>query len=253
MVQFAVILPAAGKSNRFGDSLRKKVFVDLAGRAVWARSAEAFSHRKDVVQTILVVSPDDEGWFREKFQASLLFMNVEVVCGGDERADSVCEGLKRVRDDVDFVAVHDAARPLIAARWIDEVFEAATKSDAAILATRVTNTVKRVNDGTIVETVDRSQLWGAQTPQVFRKHLLLDAYAAREGRTATDEAELVEWFGHPVSIVEGSPINMKITTQDDLQVAAALLNSLPASHLPESLSGDSPNPSKQPAPPPGLW
>lgn len=252
---FAVILPAAGKSSRFGSGLRKKVFYDLGGRAVWARAAEAFSHRKDVAQTILVVSPEDEGWFRETFQASLLFMNVEVVCGGAERADSVANGLARLHDNIEYVAVHDAARPLIVQQWIDDVFAEAVKSGAAILATPVTSTIKKVFDGTIQETVDRRSLWLAQTPQVFRRDVLVDAYAARAGYVATDEAEMVERQGHRVSIVEGSPINLKITTQDDLRMASALLKALPTAHLPESLSGSGDTSTLNAPPPkkPGLW
>jgi 2-C-methyl-D-erythritol 4-phosphate cytidylyltransferase len=227
MPRFAVILPAAGKSSRFGDPWRKKVFVDLKGRPVWVRTAEAFLGRADVVQTILVIAPDDHAWFRDKFAANLAFMNVDVVDGGAERADSVQNALARVKPDVEFVAVHDAARPLIARAWIDEVFQAAAESGAAILATPISSTIKRGEQGRIVETVDRTNLWAAQTPQVFERKLLLEAFAKRDGFPATDEAQLIERIGHPVTIVEGSSLNLKITTQEDLRVAGALLDVLP--------------------------
>ena len=232
MSKFSVILPAAGKSSRFSKH-RKKVFVELNGRPVWVRTAEQFVHRPDVVQTILVVSPEDLEWFKEKFRPNLAFMDLEVVTGGAERADSVQQGLARVRADVDFVAVHDAARPLIVKDWIDQVFLAAEEHGAAILANPITSTLKRV-DATqaIEETVSRANLWAAQTPQVFRRQILLDAFARRGTYQATDEAELVERIGVSVKIVPGSPLNLKITTPDDFRIAERLLDALPKEKLP---------------------
>ena len=235
MSKFAVILPAAGKSSRFSKQ-RKKVFVELKGRPVWVRTAEQFVNRSDVVQTILVISPDDLEWFKEKFRPNLAFMDIEVVTGGAERADSVQKGLARVRADVDFVAVHDAARPLIVKEWIDDVFREAELHDGAILATPVTNTLKRVDStNSIEETVSRTNLWAAQTPQVFRRQLLLEAFARRGDYQPTDEAELVERIGQKVKIVPGSPLNLKITTPDDFQIAEHLLAALPKEKLPRLL------------------
>jgi 2-C-methyl-D-erythritol 4-phosphate cytidylyltransferase len=224
MSRFAVILPAAGKSSRFGDPWRKKVFVDLHGRPVWLRSAEAFLSRPDVVQTVLCISPEDHAWFREKFAANLAFLNIDVVDGGAERVDSVAAGLARVRPEAEFIAVHDAARPLISRESIDAVFAAAVRDGAAILAAPVASTLKRCDQGRIVETVDRTALWAAQTPQVFARDVLQEAFDRRGGLTATDEAQLVERIGRPVSIIEGSPLNLKITTQTDLHMAERLLN-----------------------------
>ena len=229
MSKFAVILPAAGKSSRFAaQQSKKKVFVELKGRPVWVRSAEAFCNRDDVVQTLIVVSPEDLEWFKEKFLPNLAFMNIEIVTGGAERSDSVKNALARVRADVDFVAVHDAARPLIVKAWIDQVFRAAEQHGAALLATPVTSTLKRVNSNSCIEqTVPRANLWAAQTPQVFRRQLLLDAYAQQGSLQPTDEAQLVEQFGHPVRVVDGSPLNIKITNQDDFRMAEFLLDALP--------------------------
>jgi 2-C-methyl-D-erythritol 4-phosphate cytidylyltransferase len=228
MSKFAVILPAAGKSSRFSLQKRKKPFVDLKGRAIWLRAAEHFANRDDVVQTLVVLAPDDVEWFKEKFAPNLAFMNVELVTGGAERADSVRNALARVRPEADFVAVHDAARPLLVQEWIDRVFRAAEKSGAAILATPVTSTLKRGSpDGTIESTVSRTGLWAAQTPQVFRRQLLLDAYAKQGTLQPTDEAQLVEQLGHPVALVEGSPLNFKITTHEDFRLAEVALEALP--------------------------
>jgi 2-C-methyl-D-erythritol 4-phosphate cytidylyltransferase len=228
MAKFAVILPAAGRSTRFADSKRKKPFVELKGRAVWLRTAEHFINRDDVVQTLIAVAPDDLDWFKEKFRPNLAFMNIDIVPGGAERADTVQNALARVRPDAEFVAVHDAARPLLAKVWIDRVFAAAETSGSAILGVRVTSTLKRVAaGGTIEETVSREGLWEAQTPQVFRRQLLLDAYAQRGTLNATDEARLVEQLGHTVTVVEGSPMNLKITTAEDFKMAESLLDALP--------------------------
>lgn len=242
MAKFAVILPAAGKSSRFtahklaAPQSRKKVFVELKGRPVWVRTAEAFVNREDVVQTIIVLSPEDIDWFKDKFRPNLAFMNVEIVAGGAERADSVMNALSRVRADVDFVAVHDAARPLIVKEWVDKVFQAAQQHSAAMLATPVTSTLKRVDrDLQVAQTVSRENLWAAQTPQVFRRQLLLDAYARRGNLQPTDEAQLVEQMGQPVQVVEGSPLNIKITSPEDFRMAEFLLEALPKEKLPNFL------------------
>lgn len=234
-MKVAVIVPAAGRSSRFGQgsmfdhpAAGKKPFVDLKGRPVWLRSVEHFVNRADVVQTLVVVSPEDLDWFREKFRPHLAFLAVELVPGGAERADSVLNALERVRDDADFVAVHDAARPLLCREWIDRVFQAAEKTGAAIPGVPVASTLKRVDSqGRIEETVPRESLWEAQTPQVFRRELLQQAYAERQGPAATDEASLVEAIGHPVQVVEISPMNFKITRADDLRMASAVLDVLP--------------------------
>jgi 2-C-methyl-D-erythritol 4-phosphate cytidylyltransferase len=228
MPQFAVILPAAGQSSRFRDQHYKKPFAPLDNRAVWLHSAERFLNRSDVKQVLVVISPEDREEFMSKFGANVMILGVDVVDGGRERADSVQNALEKVRDDCDFVAVHDAARPCLADEWIDQVFAAAEQSGAAILATPVTATLKRVAaDHTIEATVPRERLWEAQTPQVFRRDLLLKAYAKRGASAATDEASLVEQLGHKVTVVPGSPINLKITTRDDLRLASYLLKALP--------------------------
>ena len=232
MTTFAVILPAAGRSSRFSDKHYKKPFAPLAGRAVWLHSAERFLNRDDVIQTILVISPEDREQFNAKFGANVAILGVEVVDGGRERADSVAAALDRVNPEADFVCIHDAARPCLADVWIDKIFQAAEQTGAAIFAIPVAGTLKRVGaERKIEETVDRSRLWEAQTPQVFRRELLLEAYAKREGFQATDEAQLVERTGHAVTVVTGSPINMKITTKEDQRLATQALKALPKPKL----------------------
>jgi len=232
MASFAVILPAAGSSSRFKDKYYKKPFAPLANRAVWIHAAERFLNRDDVVQTIMVISPEDREDFYFKFGSNVAILGIEVVDGGRERADSVEAGLARVKPEADFVCVHDAVRPCLADVWVDRIFAAAEQSGAAIFAVPVVGTLKRVGpERRIVETVSREGLWEAQTPQVFRRELLLEAFARREGLVATDEAQLVERLGQPVTIVPGSPINLKITTRDDLRLAEQALKALPKPKL----------------------
>lgn len=232
MAKFAVILPAAGRSSRFHDKSYKKPFAPLAHRAVWLHSAERFLNRSDVVQTIVVISADDRADFNFKFSSNVAILGVEVVEGGAERSDSVEAALARVKGDAEFVCVHDAARPCLTDAWIDRVFAAAEKSGAAIFATPVTGTLKRVGaNHQIEETVSRQGLWEAQTPQVFRTELLREAYARRDGFNATDDAQLVERLGRTVTVVPGSPLNLKITTRDDMNLAEQVLKALPKPKL----------------------
>ena len=232
MPRFGVILAAAGQSSRFQDANYKKPFAPLAGRPVWLHSAEKFTDRDDVAQVVVVVSPEDKPAFQEKFGANLAFMGITLAEGGPTRAISVRNGLEKLAADIDVVAVHDAARPCLAPVWIDKVFAAGARSGAAILAIPVVGTLKRVGPGNvIVETVDRTGLWEAQTPQVFARDLLVRAYAADGDGQATDEAALVEQLGHPVTVVPGSPINLKITCREDLKLAEQALKALPAPKL----------------------
>ena len=232
MAKFAVVLPAAGRSSRFKDKHYKKPFAPLAGRAVWLYSAERFLNRDDVVQTILVIAPEDRDDFNFKFASNVAILGIEVVHGGAERADSVEAALARVKPEADFVCVHDAARPCLTDAWIDKIFQAAQKSGAALFAIPVAGTLKRVGgDMHVEETVAREGLWEAQTPQVFRRELLLEAYAKREGFQATDDAQLVERIGHPVTIVPGSPINMKIATKEDQRLVEQAMKALPKPKL----------------------
>jgi 2-C-methyl-D-erythritol 4-phosphate cytidylyltransferase len=233
MATFAVILPAAGQSRRFHDKAYKKPFAPLGGRAVWLHSAERFMNRADVKQVIVAIGADDRDFFNLKFGANIAILGVQVVEGGEHRTDSVQRALERVKDEIDFIAVHDAARPCIVDPWIDAVFEAAKRDGAAILAAPVQATLKRVEQGAkrIVETVNREGLWEAQTPQVFRRELLIEAYAKRGREPVTDDAQLVERVGRPVTIVPCSPLNLKITTRDDLKLAEQVLKVLPKPKL----------------------
>ncbi|OPX25136.1 MAG: 2-C-methyl-D-erythritol 4-phosphate cytidylyltransferase [Planctomycetales bacterium 4484_123] len=225
-MKVSVIIPAAGASRRFGGKT-KKIFERLGGRAVFIRSLELFVNRPDVCQVQLVVAAEDMETMQGRFGANLGFMGVKLVTGGAERTDSVRCALEHVAEEAEYICVHDAVRPCVSPLWIDAVFAAAARTGAAILAYPVHGTLKRADgERRIVETVDRRGLWEAQTPQVFRKELLLRAYAQHRGE-ATDDAALVEALGEPVAIVRGDPRNVKITTRSDLALAAAVVDSLP--------------------------
>jgi 2-C-methyl-D-erythritol 4-phosphate cytidylyltransferase len=225
---YGVILVAAGKSSRFHDKHYKKPFAPLDNRAVWLHSAERFLNRDDVQQLILVIAEEDHESFHSKFGANVAILGIDVVKGGDQRTDSVAHALEVVRPDIDFVAIHDAARPCLTNEWIDRVFAKAEETGAAILAIPVAATLKQVaQDGSIEKTVSRDRVWEAQTPQVFQRQMLLDAYAARGTDPVTDDAEVVERSGHKVAVVSGSPINLKITTKEDLRLASQAIKALP--------------------------
>ena len=164
--------------------------------------------------------------------AAVVAVGGDQLDGGAERADSVAAGLSRVKPTADFVCVHDAVRPCLVDEWITKVFQAAERTGAAIFAVPVTATLKRVGAQHIIQqTVAREELWEAQTPQVFRRELLMQAYAQRGTLAATDDAQLVERLGHPVTVVPGSVLNLKITSKEDLRLAEQVLKVLPKPKL----------------------
>lgn len=225
-MKVSVIVPAAGQGKRFGGR-QNKIFERMGNQPVFIRSLEMFVNRDDVVQTLLVINAEDREIIKERYAANVGFMGVQLVQGGAERVDSVRNALAAVSPEADYVAVHDAVRPCISALWIDAVFAEAGKTGAAILAYPVHGTLKKVSEAMVIdETVSRSGLWQAQTPQVFRKDILVKAYA-QQLAGITDDAQMVEASGHPVHVVMGDPRNIKITTRNDLALAAAVIDTLP--------------------------
>jgi len=223
----AAIICAAGPGKRFGGK-RKKQFVDVAGRAVFLRSVEMFSNRNDTKQVLLGIAPDDEELVNVKWGPNLKFFNVKFFFGGNERFDTVSKGLELINDDIDLVAVHDACRCCVTEKLIDRTIAAAAKTGAAIPACSVTATIKQAKDGVITQTIDRSDLYEAQTPQVFGAALLRRAYDNLKNLDKTkisDDAQLVEALGENVTIVEADSSNIKITRVSDVAIAEAILKS----------------------------
>jgi 2-C-methyl-D-erythritol 4-phosphate cytidylyltransferase len=208
----------------------------VGGVPVLARTVAAFEECDDVGAVVLVVNPDNMAG-AAGMRAEFGWTKVRaMVPGGERRQDSVGAGLAAVkklaredgRSPFEWVAVHDGARPLVTPELISQGLEAARQHGAAIAAVPATDTVKRVDaSGVITDTLDRSSLWLAQTPQVFRTSLLINAYdtlAQRgDGVDVTDDARIVELSGHPVRVYEGDPTNIKITTPLDLWVAEAII------------------------------
>jgi 2-C-methyl-D-erythritol 4-phosphate cytidylyltransferase/2-C-methyl-D-erythritol 2,4-cyclodiphosphate synthase len=210
------ILVAAGRGERMGGD-RPKAFLALAGEPLLLHSARAFEASPGVGDLVAVV-PRDEIEHARAILAPLRKLRA-VVAGGARRQDSVGEGMKQAADGFDgVVLVHDAARPFAEPALIDAVIEAAALHGAALPVLPMVDTVKRVRDGAVAETLDRSELYGAQTPQGFRFPLLARAYqqAGKDGVTVTDEAMAVERIGAKVAAVAGSARNEKITTPEDL-------------------------------------
>jgi len=227
MAKVAVIVPAAGAGQRFGGQV-KKPFALLDNRPIFIRSLELFLNRDDVCQTILTVAPEDFDVVKEKYAANIMIMGFKLVKGGAERFESVRAALAAVDPAAELVCIHDAVRPCVLETWIDKVFEEAGKSGAAILAAPLSGTIKRVAaSGVIDATVPREGLYEAQTPQVFKKDLLLRAYAEMpKDFRPTDDAQLVERLGHGVTIVLADHRNIKITTPGDMSLAGVLVKEM---------------------------
>jgi len=235
----AVIICAAGASTRFGGK-KKKPFVDVKGKAAFLHSVELFSDHAAVKQILLAVPPDDLELINIKWAANLNFFGTKICLGGKERFETVNNALKLVKDDIDLVAVHDAVRCCLKKEWVDNVFAAAEKSGAAILACPVIPTIKKVKGNTIIETIDRSNLYQAQTPQVFEKDLLKKAYenlVNMDKNKISDDAQLIEALGNKVTIVKTDSSNIKITHSSDVAMAEAILKAREKAKLPKGPTG----------------
>lgn len=219
-----VVIVGAGSSTRMGGV--DKVFAPLAGLPLVAHALIAAGRCASVDQIVLVVAAERLTEARHLLTPGRFSKLSAVVPGGARRQDSVLAGLEALVDP-EVVAIHDAARPLVTPAIFAAGFEAARRTGAAVSALPVVDTLKRVTaDGSIAATVPRDGLWTVQTPQVFHYALLLSAHRAATG-DVTDDAMLVEALGHPIHVFPGSPRNLKVTTPDDLALAAALL-ALPA-------------------------
>lgn len=217
------ILVAAGRGERLGASA-PKAFVSVGGQTLLRRSASALAGAGSVGALVAVVPPGCVEQARGDLAGVPKLL--AVVEGGLRRQDSVLEGLKQVPAGfAGVVLVHDAARPFVDATIVDQAAAAAAELGAAIPVVPITDTVKRIVDGFVAQTLDRNELFAAQTPQAVRFELLGRALeqAFRDGVTVTDEAAAVERLGGPVAVVEGHPRNRKITTPEDLAWAERML------------------------------
>lgn len=215
------LIVAAGSGQRFGAE-RPKQYLDLAGKPILRHTAEAFLRHPQVSAVRVVINPA----FRDLYDAAVAGLGLaEPVVGGASRQDSVRNGLEALAESApDLVLIHDAARPLIDADTISAVIAALDRQPAAIAAVPVADTLKRGRDGVVADTVDRSGLWRAQTPQGFRFSDILAAHRAAAGLELTDDASVAERAGLPVALVPAKEENFKVTTPDDLPRAAQILD-----------------------------
>lgn len=224
----SAIIVAAGKGTRMcDDSGTTKQHLILCGLPVIVRTLKAFQE-SEIINEIIVVAREDEIDIYDKYKSGYSLDKITtVVKGGDTRQESVLCGFEAISDKSDFVAIHDGARCLITPDAVGEVVTEAFRRGAASAATRATDTVKRADrHGFITETIERDDLWLAQTPQVFKTEIYrAAAYVAKEEDfTATDDNSLAEHVGFQVKLVEVGADNIKITTPSDLAVAEVILN-----------------------------
>lgn len=222
-MQTEVIVVAAGSGSRMGSAMKKQ-YLPLDGAPILVRTLQTLAACPTVDRIVLVVAGDDRQFVTELIEAYHLHKIGDVVTGGNERQDSVRNGIAALLHDTEVAAVHDAARPLVTPDEVEAVLTAAKLFGAATLGVPVKDTIKRVDQGQVRETLQRSDLWAVHTPQAFRCELLAEAHmrAWEQGYFGTDDASLVEWAGYPVTMVEGRYSNLKVTTPDDLVIAEAL-------------------------------
>ena len=218
------IIPAAGIGARMHTD-RAKQMLELDGMPVIVHTLKRFQACEAVDQVILVLQPNLTSEVLGLISRYNLTKIARVVGGGDERQDSVYRGLQVVREETaGIIVVHDAVRPFVKPEEIRAVIERAASAGAALMALAATDTIKQVKSGRVGRTLDRRRIYYAQTPQAFRFSVLRDAFerAYAEGFCGTDESQLVERLGQRVSVVEGSPFNIKITRPFDLRLAEVI-------------------------------
>jgi 2-C-methyl-D-erythritol 4-phosphate cytidylyltransferase/2-C-methyl-D-erythritol 2,4-cyclodiphosphate synthase len=216
------LIVAAGTGSRFGGKLPKQYF-ELGGETILRRSVLAFLNHPHINEVRVVINPAH----RDLYDEAVGDLNLpEPVEGGDTRQKSVLLGLKALaksKNKPDFVMIHDAARPLVDAATITAIRRALDTAKGAIAAKPVVDTLKRSENNEIIETVDRSSLWQAYTPQAFHFNDILAAHKKATGAQVTDDASVFELFGIPVTLIPSNPDNMKITNPEDLDRAARLM------------------------------
>ncbi|MHC4268802.1 MAG: 2-C-methyl-D-erythritol 4-phosphate cytidylyltransferase [Planctomycetota bacterium] len=222
----SVIMPAAGLSLRMGANVRKP-FIMIGEKPVFFYTLEKFYKLKRVKEIIFVVNQKDLNIVKEKWSDELKAYKVtKVIAGGERRQDSIYNGLSRLDPDTKIILIHDAVRPLVHSEEIEAVIKSTEEKGAAIVASPMKLTVKKVDSSLkIIKTVPRQDLWMAQTPQGFKRDLIVEAYEKIKDSNEefTDDAEVLEKAGQTVGIVTGSYDNIKITTREDLKLAEVML------------------------------
>ena len=223
MTSVAIIV-GAGRGLRFAsDSQTQKQFLLLGGEPLILKTLQPFLTSNRISSCVLVVPKSAVDLVKKEVAPYASEDNIRVIAGGERRQDSVRFGVEAA-DGADVVVVHDAVRPFVRQEWISQVIDRCINNDGAIVALSVSDTLKKVVDGRISETIPRDNIWQAQTPQAFRRELLMEVYASVDWENVhvTDEAQLLEIAGKSVAIIPGSSENFKITTQDDWSKAEVI-------------------------------
>jgi len=223
-VTSVAIIVGAGRGLRFAsDSQTQKQFLLLGGEPLILKTLQPFLTSNRISSCVLVVPKSAVDLVKKEVAPYASEDNIRVIAGGERRQDSVRFGVEAA-DGADVVVVHDAVRPFVRQKWISQVIDRCINNDGAIIALSVSDTLKKVVDGKICETIPREDIWQAQTPQAFRRELLMEVYASVDWENVhvTDEAQLLEIAGKSVAIVPGSSENFKITTQDDWSKAEVI-------------------------------
>lgn len=222
----SVLIAAAGVGSRMGGNLSKQ-FINLGNKPVLAHTIEKFEANDYIDEIIIIMKEDDIEYCKNQIVRKYKFRKVsKVIRGGRERQDSVYNGILALNSKTDIVLSHDGARPFVSHRMIEEAIEKTYDQGAAVVGMPVTDTVKIISEsGEIETTPKRSLLWAAQTPQAFRKDILVRAYnrAIEDYFLGTDDSSLVERIGIAVSMVEGSYSNIKLTTPEDIKIAESII------------------------------
>jgi 2-C-methyl-D-erythritol 4-phosphate cytidylyltransferase len=226
-MRVTAIIVAAGEGARMGGAIPKP-FISVHGRPLILRTLDRFSESRTVERVILVVASGQCQSAEEILRSSSLPRDFpwELQSGGATRQESVRRGLARLEQDCEFVVIHDGVRPFVSPNLIDRCVEEAYEKHAVVVGVPVRDTIKVISvDRWVQATPARNSLWEIQTPQVFRKGILLEAHeqAHREGAEGTDDAVLVERLGRHVFVIEGERTNIKITMPEDLLLAESLL------------------------------
>jgi len=218
-MNLAVVIVAGGKGKRFG-SKQPKQFLLLNKKPMFLWSVLAFKKLKQCKQIILVV-PENKFKQMQKYKKQY---GIDIVCGGKERYDSVRNGLKYIKENIDIIAVHDGARPLVTSKIIKAVFNSAVKYGAAIAATHAKDSIKFSEKGKKIDkSVNRKNIWQAQTPQIFKTEILKKVYSKKIADTITDDSQLVEQTGKTVMLVDTGYENFKVTQPIDFKLAEIVL------------------------------
>lgn len=219
----ALVVVAAGKGNRMGCTTPKQ-FLNLAGKPLVLHTLERFFEYDPEIRTTLVLGTDHAPYWKKMAKTWPFADRVYTTTGGTTRPESVLNGLERVHENW-IVAIHDAVRPLVSLDTIDRCFSAARKTGSGIPVIDLEDSVRRISPDGISEVVDRTGLLRVQTPQVFQAGKLIQAYRSTtlSGSRYTDDASVFESVYGKVTLVDGNPENIKITTPADLEFAASLI------------------------------